>query len=316
MIKTKEVTFRARDLNDLEMKGKLFFPENFDENQKHPAIVVNHPTSSDFNQTSGKIYATKLAKKGWLALAYDSPYQGQSAGEPHNSELPHARTLGVMAAIDYLDSLDYVNPDQIGAMGICGGGGFTLNAAKVDHRIKAVAGVAPANVGNVYRETFGQNNQALINTLDDMAKQRTAEAQGAPIKYIPVLPESQEARKAAGITDIDTEQAIDYYLTPRGNDKFAPNQFAYTSLAMDLGYDPLALADKLLTQPLELIVGGIPGGFGSYRFAYEFYDKAASENKELTVFPGVTHYELYDQPEATDKAVAKLDEFFNKNLEK
>ncbi|USS89503.1 alpha/beta hydrolase [Fructilactobacillus cliffordii] len=314
MIKKENVTFPVRELNDLEMKGQLFFPADFDSTKKHPAIVVNHPTSSDFNQTSGKIYATKLAQHGWLALAYDSPYQGQSAGEPHNSEIPFARTVGVIAAIDFLDTLDYVDHDKIGAMGICGGGGFTLNAAKIDKRIKAVAGVAPANVGMVYRETFGPNNDALIDTLNDMAQQRTAEAQGAAIKHIPVLPASQEDRIKAGITDVDIEQAIDYYLTPRGNDQYAPNQFVYTSLAFDFGYDPLALADKLATQPLELIVGDIPGSFASYRFAYEYYDRAATQDKELTVFSNTTHYDLYDQPEATDKAVTKLDEFFTAKL--
>ncbi|USS84617.1 alpha/beta hydrolase [Fructilactobacillus myrtifloralis] len=314
MITTKDISFKARDLNDIELQGRLFFPENFDESQKHPAIVVNHPTTSDFNQTSGRIYATKLAKQGWLAIAYDSPYQGRSAGEPHNSEIPYARTIGVMAAIDYLDTLPYVDSDRIGAMGICGGGGFTLNAAKFDKRIKAVAGVCPADVGTIYRETFGQNDKTLIENLEDMAKQRTAEAQGAEVKYIPALPASQEARKEAGINDIDIEQAIDYYLTPRGHDDYAPNRYVYSVIPMMLNFDPLSLADKLATQPLEIIVGGVPGAFGSYRFGYQYYDAAATNDKELVVLPGVSHYDLYDQPEPTDKAVAKLNDFFGKRL--
>ncbi|USS88192.1 alpha/beta hydrolase [Fructilactobacillus hinvesii] len=314
MITTKDVSFKARDLGGLEIQGRLFFPENFDESQKHPAIVVNHPTTSDFNQTSGKIYATKLAQRGWLALAYDSPYQGRSEGEPHNSEIPYARTIGVMAAIDFLDTLSYVDPERIGAMGICGGGGYTLNAAKFDKRIKAVAGICPADVGTIYRETFGQNDQALIKSLEDMAKQRTAEAQGEPIKYIPALPASQEEREKAGINDIDIKQAIDYYLTPRGHDEFAPNQYVYSSVSMMINFDPAILAEKLATQPLEIIVGDVPGAFGSYRFGYEYYDKAAADDKELVVLPGVSHYDLYDQPEATDTAVAKLNDFFGNRL--
>lgn len=317
MITKKDVTFKARDLGGMEMKARLFLPEGLDETaagEQFPAIVINHPTSSDFNQTSGKIYGTQLAERGWITLAFDSPYQGQSEGEPHNSEIPYARTIAVMSAIDYLDTLPFVDPDRIGAMGMCGGGGYTINAAKIDHRIKAVAGLTAANVGVVYRETFGPNNERIIATLEDMAKQRTKEAQGAPVKHIPVLPENEAARKAAGINDVDIEQAMDYYLTPRGQDKYAPNQFVYTSLVHDIGFDPISQIDRLLTQPLELIVGGIPGGFGAYRFSYEVYDKAASENKEITVIPGVTHYELYDKPEATKPALDKLDEFFSANL--
>lgn len=199
-------------------------------------------------------------------------------------------------------------------MGICGGGGFTINAAKIDHRIKAVAGVAAANVGDVYKLTFGPDNASLIKTLEDMGRQRTIEARGGEVKHIPVLPASQKAREAAGINDVDIEQAIDYYLTPRGQDPYAPNQFVYTSLAQDIAFDAAALADRLLTQPLELIAGGIPGGFGSYRFSYEIYQKAASEHKELTIIDGVTHYELYDQPKAVDPAIAKLVEFFLVNI--
>lgn len=309
MINTEEITFKARHFN---LAGRLFFPENFDRSIAHPAIVVTHPTSADMNQTSS-IYATKLAENGFLTLAYDASYQGQSEGEPRYIEDPASRTNDIMYAIDYLDTLPFVDNDRIGAMGICAGGGYTINAAKTDKRIKAVGTAAGASAGAAYREAFGPDDQ-LIATLEQVAAQRTAEATGAEPMMTQWIPNSQEEREAAGINDLDIVEAVDYYKTPRGADEFSPNKLRFTSLALLLNYDPANLAEKLLTQPLEIIVGDKPGSFVSYRFGYEIYNKAASKNKELTVLPGISHYDLYDQPKAVEPAVAKLTTFFNENL--
>ena len=107
MINTEEITLKARHFN---LAGRLFFPENFDKSIAHPAIVVTHPTSADMNQTSS-IYATKLAENGFLTLAYDASYQGQSEGEPRYIEDPASRTNDIMYAIDYLDTLPFVDND-------------------------------------------------------------------------------------------------------------------------------------------------------------------------------------------------------------
>ncbi|URZ87120.1 alpha/beta hydrolase [Floricoccus penangensis] len=310
-INKKDVKFKARHFN---LAGRLFFPENFDESQKNPAIVISHPTSADMNQTSS-IYAEELAKKGFLTLVFDASYQGQSEGEPRFLEDPYARTEDVSFAIDYLVSLPYVDQNKVGAMGICAGGGYTINAAKVDHRIKAVAGVVAGSSGGAYRESFGPDEK-LIEVLEQMGEQRTAEAQGAEPLLVNYYPTSNEAVKEMGITDVDIVQAVDYYTTPRGQDKYSPNKVRYTSMAYMLGYDPLHMIDKLLTQPLLMIAGGIPGQFGSYRLAYDVYYKSATkaDEKELYIVPETTHYELYDQPEAVSKAVNKLSEFFGKYL--
>lgn len=309
MINTKDVKFNARHF---KLAGRLFFPENFDENTQHSAIVVSHPTSADMNQTSS-IYASRLAENGFLALAFDAAYQGQSEGEPRYIEDPANRTEDIMYAIDYLVTLPYVDAERIGAMGICAGGGYTINAAKVDKRIKAVAGVAAASSGQAYREAFGPDDK-LIETLEQMGRQRTIEARGGEPMITPWIPSNAEEVKAAGITDIDVIEAVDYYRTSRGADQFSPNKVRYTSLPLMLGYDPTVLVEKLLTQPLTLIVGDKPGSFGSYRLGYEVYNRAGSKEKELTVLPGISHYDLYDQPKAVNPAVEKLTEFFNKYL--
>ena len=309
MINTKDVKFPARHFN---LAGRLFFPENFDENKKYAAITVAHPTSSTLSQTAS-IYATKLAENGFIALAFDASYQGRSEGEPRDIEDPQNRTTDIMYAIDFLDTLAYVDDDKIGAMGICAGGGYTINAAKTDKRIKAVGGVAAASAGGAYREAFGPDDN-LLETLNQVAAQRTKEAQGAEPMITNWIPNSVEELKAAGIEDIDVVEAVDYYRTKRGQDKYAPNKLRFTSLALLLNYDPANLVEKLLNQPLSLVVGDKPGSFGSYRFGYEIYNRAASKHKELTVLPGVSHYDLYDQPKAVDAAVAKLVPFFKKYL--
>ncbi|MBM7617217.1 fermentation-respiration switch protein FrsA (DUF1100 family) [Weissella uvarum] len=309
MVTTKDVKFPARHF---DLAGRLFFLEDFDETIAHPAIVVTHPTSADMNQTSS-IYATKLAEKGFLTFAFDAAYQGQSEGTPRYIEDPANRTTDIMYAIDYLDTLPFVDNDRIGAMGICAGGGYTINAAKTDKRIKAVGGAAAASAGAAYREAFGPDDQ-LIETLNQIADQRTAEAMGADKMLTQWIPNSQEEREAAGVDDIDIKEAVDYYKTPRGADEFSPNKVQFTSLALLLNYDPADLVEKLLTQPLELIVGDKPGSFASYRFGYEIFDKAASKNKDLTVLHDVSHYDLYDQPKAVDPAVEKLATFFAANL--
>lgn len=309
MTTTENIMFKGRHFN---LAGRLYFPTDFDRSIAHPAIVVTHPSSSDMNQTSG-LYAGKLADAGFLALAFDASYQGQSEGEPRYIEDPAVRTEDISFAIDYLVSRSFVDADRIGALGICAGGGYTINAAKTDRRIKAVAGAAAANVGAVYRESFGPDTQ-LLEMLTNIGKQRTAEAQGQDTMVTQWIPNSPEEREQAGYNDIDYVEAVDYYRTPRGQDKFAPNKLRFTSLAQVLGFDASNLVEKLLTQPLALVVGDKPGAFGSYRFGWEVYDRAASTAKTLTVLPGVSHYDLYDQPEPVAQAMAVFKPFFEKYL--
>lgn len=295
-----------------DLAGTIYFPDGFAETNQYAAIVVAHPSSSNMNQTSG-IYAEKLAIEGFVTLAFDASYQGQSEGNPRFIEDPAVRSQDISFAIDYLNTLPYVDNERIGSLGICAGGGYTINISKTDKRIKAVGAVAPANVGMVYRETFGPDDK-LIEMLENVGKQRTAEAQGAEPMITQWIPNSSEELQAAGYTDIDYIEAVDYYRTPRGEDQFSPNKLRFTSLSNVLGFDAVHLAEKLLTQPLQIIVGNVVGGFGSYRTGLEVYDRAASKNKDLLVLDGISHYDLYDQLEAVSIAVAKLTDFYKEFL--
>ena len=307
----KDVKFNA---NGHQLAGVLRLPVNI-SNNKTPAIVTVHPISSSKEQTSG-LYAERLGNLGYITLAFDASYQGESEGEPRHIEDPSARVEDIRSAIDYLTTLDYVDENRIGVLGICGGGGYSVTAAMTDRRVKALGTIAAVNIGRMNREGDGSPD-AAIRALEEVSKQRSAEARGEEalcITYIPNTPNTPEERDAAGIETLDVTEAVDYYRTSRGYHPNSQNKRRFTSIDKTMAYDAFHLAEKLLTQPLQIIIGSKPGEFGSYRDGYELYNKAASKNKDLYVIEGVSHYDLYDLPKAADPAMERLEVFFQENL--
>lgn len=296
----KNIKFNA---HGLQLAGILNLPENNEENKKNSAIVCVHPGSSCKEQTSG-IYAEKLAE-----LGYVTSYQGESEGEPRYTEEPAARVEDIRCAVDYLTTLDFVDENRIGVLGVCAGGGYSVNAAMTDHRIKAVGTVIGVNMGRALRETSD-----TIKILEAIGQQRTAEARGVEPMITNWIPRSHEEREQAGITDIDTIGAVDYYTTSRGQSPNSPNKLKFTSVGSVLGFDAFNLVEELLTQPLQIIIGKVQGVFGSYRDGHELYTRAASKKKDLFIIEGASHYDLYDQPKPVRQAVEKLDAFYKENL--
>lgn len=306
----KEVKFKHKNW---EVAAIMQFPKDFDESKTYAAVVCAHPISSCKNQTSGNIYGKALAEAGFITLAFDASHQGESGGEPRFLEDPATRVEDFRCAADYLTTLPYVDKDRIGVLGICGGGGYAVNAAMTERRFKAVGTVVGANYGRLMREgdfTPG----AAIRTLEAIAAQRTAEASGAEPFLATYMPVDEEARKQAGINDIDVVEAVDYYTTPRGQHACSPNKLLFSGLAAAVGFDAFHLAEHLLTQPLHIVIGEKPGAFGSHRDGFELFSKAASAKKTLQVVPGASHYDLYDQPEPTSKALEQLVPFFREHL--
>jgi len=228
-------------------------------------------------------------------------------------EDPATRVEDFRCAVDHLVTLDYVDEDRIGVVGICGGGGYAANAAMTDHRIKALGTVVAANYGRIMREG-DLSPRAAVATLEAIGKQRTAEARGAEPLITTYIPNSEEEREKAGVSDVDIVDAVEYYRTPRGQNPNSPNKLRFSGLAAAVGFDAFHLADVLLTQPLQVIVGDVPGAFGSYRDGWELFDRARSNRKDIFVVQGASHYDLYDQPKYTAQALDKLETFFAENL--
>jgi len=290
----------------------LYLPPSFDESRTYPAIVSTHPIGSCMEQTSGNVYARQLAAEGFVVLAFDASFQGASGGEPRFMEDPAIRVSDIRYAIDYLVSLPYVDANRIGAIGVCGGGAYTVSAASTDQRIKALTSITGVNFGRLMREGFSQFDP--VAALQAMAAQRTAEAQGSPRHVINYLPDSVEAGKQAGISDIDVLEATDYYKSARGQQPNGATSglFSFNSAAM--AWDAFAHAETLLTQPLLVVIGDKPGGFGAYRDGWEIYGRAASQAKQIFVAEGWSHYDLYDQPEPVALAMAQIVPFFKQHL--
>lgn len=295
-----------------DIAADIHFPPGFDKTKRYPAVISAHPIGSCKEQTSGNVYGAALAKEGFVVIAFDASYQGASGGEPRLIEDPGQRVEDFRQVVDYLVTLPYVDADRIGVLGVCGGGGYSISATKSERRIKAVVSITGVNFGRMSREGFGGYDP--VGTLEAIAQQRTIEARRGKARVDDVLPPSVEAAKQAGVTDIDVLEATDYYKTPRGKAAHGLTSFLFSRRAAAVDWDAFHLAEVLLTQPLLVVIGDKPGGFGAYRDGQEIYGRAASKDKELLVLPNTSHYELYDQPEATAKALERVVPFLKKHL--
>ncbi|MPT37528.1 MAG: alpha/beta hydrolase [Achromobacter sp.] len=290
----------------------IYFPPGFDEKQRYPAIVSTHPIGSCKEQTAGNIYAKGLAEQGFVVLVHDASFQGASGGAPRFIEDPSIRVSDIRYAVDYLQSLPYVDAERIGAIGVCGGGAYTIHAAITDHRIKALASITGVNYGRLIREGFAQFQPREL--ARNIAQMRSAQAQGAERVAANLLPDSVDAARQAGISDIDVLEATEYYKTPRGQQPNGATRQLMSFSGAAMGWDAFTHAEVLLTQPLMVVIGDKPGGFGAYRDGWEIYSRAASADKRIVVAEGWSHYDLYDKPEPVAIAMAKLVPFFKETL--
>ncbi|MCW2370056.1 alpha/beta hydrolase [Sphingobium sp. B11D3D] len=303
-VTVRGVSFKKND--GVVLSGNLYLPKGFRPGGKYAAIVVVHPGGGVKEQVAG-LYAQKMAAEGFVTLAFDAAHQGASGGLPRFVDDPMKRVTDVYSAIDYLVSLPYVDGDRIGALGACAGSGIAVKASMTDRRIKAIATVSAVDVGAATRKGWdGKASESeILNTLDAVAKQRSAEAAGAEPVYVPYVP--QLGDKSA---PRDLQEAADYYLTARGRYPTSTNKMLMTSVSTLASFTGFEGADTFITQPLLMIAGSEAGSLWHSR---ELIAKAASKHKELVVLPGVTHMDLYDGAGA-DTAAAKLAPFFKSKL--
>ncbi|MEC0249597.1 alpha/beta hydrolase [Paenibacillus chitinolyticus] len=298
----KTVSFKHNQIN---MAGHLYLPEGFDENKLYPAVVSVHPGGGVKEQTAG-LYAAKLSDQGFVTLAFDASHQGDSGGEPRLLEDPYARVEDVRCAVDYLSALRFVDQEKIGVLGICAGGGYAVAAAQTERRIKAVATVSAIDIGAMFRGE--ESIETQLQTLEAVAKQRTAEANGAEAHLLNWAPDTLEDMDEH--TPVLMREAYDYYRTPRAQHPNSTNRFLFTSVGKLLSFSASSQISTYLTQPMLVIVGTEAD---TRVYSDQFY-ALSNGPKEMFLVEGATHIAMYDIPEYVGQAVTKLTEFFGQNL--
>lgn len=303
-VKVQKISFHNRI--SIDVAGNLFLPPNFDENKKYPAIVVGHTFTGVKEQTSG-LHAQKLAELGYITVAFDASFWGESGGFPRNIEVPEIRVEDFSAAVDYLSNYPAVDPNRIGALGICGGGGYVVSAAAIDHRIKATATVSMYDLGRARRQGLGDviSYEQRMKTLDLIGELRTKEYRGEPRTNTYGVP-----LKVTENDSENTHEFYDYYRTPRAQHPNATTEYSLTSQAPMMNFFPFAQIETISPRPLLFIVG--ERAVSAY-FSEDAYRKAV-EPKELFVVPRASHVDLYDRPEYLAVSLPKLDAFFKQYL--
>lgn len=291
--------------NNILLVGNLFLPKNFDSNKKYPAILSIHPAGSVKEQSAG-LYAYSLAEHGFVTLAFDATYAGESGGIPHWSEAPYERVEDIRYAIDYLVTLPFVDEKRIGALGLCAGGGYVIATAPTERRIRAVAGVSAADIGAANRESWlrGRTVEEQIALLEDVSIQRTREARGAELMKVYMCPEPTAE------TAPSFREGYDYYRTSRAWHPRADNFYLRRSQATKMAFSAIENI-YLLTQPALLISGSKADSDWQTE---RFYNALPGKDKEVFVIEGASHIELYDHKQYVSQAVNKLNEFFSRTL--
>ncbi len=290
----------------ITLAGDLYVAKDLDLSQKHSAVVIGAPYGGVKEQSPG-IYAQVLAENGFVALTFDASYNGYSSGQPRHISSPELFAEDFSAAVDFLGTRDFVEREKIGAIGICGSGGFALSAAAMDVRIKAVITISMYDISRVIRKGWLDNadsKEERDKIREQAAIQRWTEAEG-----------NNPAMTTRGANlEIDFEHdAIgsefgEFYSRPRGYHHNSIAQFTFTSLPSWMNFQLLDLVSEITPRHILLIIGE---NAHSRYFSEDVY-KFATEPKELFVVPEATHVDLYDNLEKIP--FDKILNFLHENL--
>jgi fermentation-respiration switch protein FrsA (DUF1100 family) len=299
----KKVTFVNR--YGITLAADQYTPKN--ATGKLPALAVSGPFGAVKEQSSG-LYAQQMAERGFLTIAFDPSFTGESGGQPRYMASPDINTEDFMAAVDYLSTNDQVDSNRIGIIGICGWGGISLSAAAQDPRIKATVAVTLYDMSRVDaygyfdQKTPDQRYQDRVN----MTKQRTEDYKRGYYKLGGGNPE-----QITGGMPLFVKQYWEYYKTPRGYHKRSLNSNGGWNVIGQESYYNFRLFDYLpeIRNAVMIVHGDQAHSFYMGKTAYSLL---TGNNKELVIVKGANHTDLYDKMDKIP--FDKIDAFFHQNL--
>ncbi|MFD2919841.1 alpha/beta hydrolase [Terrimonas rubra] len=298
---------RFKNRYGITLAGDLYLPKD-SSGKTLAALAISGPFGAVKEQSSG-LYANQMAERGFIVLAFDASYTGESSGEPRNVASPDINTEDYSAAIDFLGLQKNVDRNRIGIIGICGFGGMALNAAAIDKRIKAVATTSMYDMSRVISKGYNDivTLEERTKTLEDLSRQRWKDVETGDAAYPAAhLPEKLTGNEPQFVVDY-----FNYYKTPRGFHARSVNSTTGWRLTSALSFMnmPLLTYIKEISPRPVLIIAGEKAH--SRYFSEDAY-KAAAEPKELLIIPNAVHVDLYDKVDIIP--FDKLVDFFTKNL--
>ena len=301
----QKVAFKNR--YGITLSGDLYLPKNAG-NAQLSALAISGPFGAVKEQSSG-LYANQMAERGIISIAFDPSYTGESSGEPRNLASPEINTEDFSAAIDFLGLQKNVDRNKIGIIGICGFGGFALNATAIDKRVKAVATTSLYDMTRVMSKGYNDavTPEQRTKTLEDLSQQRWKDAEARkPAEGPRNLPETLKGEEPQFV-----KEYFDYYRTSRG---FHPNSvnsngaWLVTNPISFMNMPILTYVKEISPRPMLLIAGENAHS----RYFSEDIFKVANEPKELIIIPNAVHVDLYDKVDIIP--FDKLETFFKEHL--
>ena len=303
-VDVKKVKFKNRF--GITLAGDLYTPKNKPEG-KMAGIAVSGPFGAVKEQVSGR-YAQTMAERGYVALAFDPSYTGESGGEPRDVASPDINTEDFSAAVDFLSNQKDVDPDKIGIIGICGFGGFGLNAAAIDTRIKGTVTVTMYDMTRVTAKGYNDtvDADARYAMKESLNKQRTEDFKNGDYAKTQGLPDKLTGDEPQFVKDY-----VGYYKTERGFHKrsIGSNGGWNTTSSLSLINMPILAYSDEIRNAVLMIHGG---NAHSRYFSEDAFKKLKGDNKELYIVEGANHVDLYDNLEKIP--FDKIEAFFNKYL--
>ncbi len=288
-VNIEKVHFKNR--YGIKLTGDLYIPKSMPKD-KLAAIAISGPFGAVKEQVSGR-YAQTLAERGFVTLAFDPSYTGESGGEPRDVASPDINTEDFSAAVDYLSNLKFVNPDRIGILGICGFGGFGLNAAAIDTRIKATVTVTMYDMTRVTAKGYfdSMDENARYELKEKLNKQRTEDFKNGTYAKSQGLPDKLTGDEPQFVKDY-----VAFYKTKRGFHKrsIGSNGGWNTTSSLSLINMPILAFSDEIRNPVLMIHGEKAH---SRYFSEDAFKKLKGSNKELYIVPDANHTDLYDNLE-------------------